>query len=596
LRFSSGLKASTLISLLTLLAAAPSLLHAQESPAAVQLPVQANAVVRVESTGSFRPLFVDEDELSGTVGSGFLISSDGLLVTNAHVVNGGITYAVFLPGSDEQLDARLVGVNECADLAVLDIEGEGFPTLAWSDAPARLGSLVTAVGYPDGVEEPVATTGRIRSLASDAATDFASVSDEMLHSARTAPGSSGGPLLVEDGSVVGVVYARGDLSRDGAAIAADDARNTIGKLLQGDNPTSIGVNALAFDEGTNQYGVWIVSIAPGSAAEKAGFLPGDIIRELDGIEVGRDGTLEAYCAVLQGYDGSSALSAEIIRTDSSERLSGAINGTALRRVDTVRAAPFPTPTPVPTPLAPTLVAVADASSLISINAPSTWAAFESRSLGLGSMVFGRTFAIAPDARSLERGTEILSAAVVQASDLEPTQILGHVSDEIPCTSLTRTNFSSEDWSGPMDQCEGMRDPSYLNAALRWNSDPSIVANISFFSNSTGFPITMDEIIAPLSESIRANGPVKDSPRATVQVDALNVRTGPGLEFTPTNQVYFGEELIIAGKDAPGCEWVYVAFSNLQGWVAAAPQYLALDRDCSELSTLTEFDVAAWQAE
>jgi uncharacterized protein YraI len=82
----------------------------------------------------------------------------------------------------------------------------------------------------------------------------------------------------------------------------------------------------------------------------------------------------------------------------------------------------------------------------------------------------------------------------------------------------------------------------------------------------------------------------------VQVDALNVRAGPGLEFAPTDQVYLGEELIIAGKDSPQCEWAYVAFSNLQGWVAASPQYLSLDRDCSDLSVLTEFDVASWQAE
>jgi len=82
---------------------------------------------------------------------------------------------------------------------------------------------------------------------------------------------------------------------------------------------------------------------------------------------------------------------------------------------------------------------------------------------------------------------------------------------------------------------------------------------------------------------------------TVQVDLLNVRSGPGLEYAPITQVYSGESLPIAGKDTEACNWVFVAYSNLAGWVAAAPQYVALDRPCNELVVLTPQEIDAWQS-
>lgn len=99
-------------------------------------------------------MFVDRNQ--GTVanasgsGSGFIIDSDGIAVTNNHVVTGAVCFQVYVEGMDEPRNAKVLGVPECSDLAVIDIEGDGFPYLAWHDAAGGTGMAVCAAGFPLG--------------------------------------------------------------------------------------------------------------------------------------------------------------------------------------------------------------------------------------------------------------------------------------------------------------------------------------------------------------------------------------------------------------------------------------------------------------
>ena len=96
------------------------------------------AVVRIVSQGSFRDPEVGFQSGAGS-GSGFIVSPDGLMVTNQHVVEGAGSVEVFIDGEDRPLNARILGVSECNDLAVLDLEGDGYPYFEWFEGNVEAG-------------------------------------------------------------------------------------------------------------------------------------------------------------------------------------------------------------------------------------------------------------------------------------------------------------------------------------------------------------------------------------------------------------------------------------------------------------------------
>ena len=107
------------------------------------------AVVRIEVEGSY----VDPTEgrvAAGGSGSGFIIDPEGHVVTNAHVVEGAGLVRVYVDGQDDPVTARVLGVSECNDLAVLDLTGDNFPYLAWQEGTVNTGTDVYVAGFPLG--------------------------------------------------------------------------------------------------------------------------------------------------------------------------------------------------------------------------------------------------------------------------------------------------------------------------------------------------------------------------------------------------------------------------------------------------------------
>ncbi len=289
------------------------------------------ATVQILAEGTF----VDPSEgfVANAVGagSGFVISSDGIVVTNNHVVTGAARLEVWLDGKG--YGARVLGASECWDLAVIqmDAKGEDLPYLDLYQGPAvKTGTEVWAAGFPLGDPEFTLTSGIISKAETRANTAWASVDAVFQHDARINPGNSGGPLLNAEGQVVGVNYAVNAVTDQNFAIGMNDALDVIEQMGAGADVDSIGINgqAVLSEDGT-LAGIWVSSVKSGSPADVAGIVPGDLITGIEGITVARRGTLEEYCDVLRSHGPDDVLGIEVLRLSTQELLVGQVRGRKL---------------------------------------------------------------------------------------------------------------------------------------------------------------------------------------------------------------------------------------------------------------------------
>jgi serine protease Do len=301
------------------------------SLAVASLPDVKSATIQIESQGTF----VDPEvglryNVAGS-GSGFIIDESGLAVTNNHVVTGAALIRVYVGGETRPRNARILGVSECADLAVIDIEGDGYPFLQWYDGNVTVGLDVYAAGFPLGDPEFTMTRGIVSKARADGKSDWASVAAVIEHDATINPGNSGGPLVTPDGKVVAVNYAGSSGTGQYFAIAQPQARPIIDELRQGKDVLTIGVNGSAIDDGSGLSGIWVSSVKSGSPASRAGVKGGDIITRLEGLVLATDGTMGDYCDILRTRGPEDVLAIEVLRFDSEEVLEGELNGRALER-------------------------------------------------------------------------------------------------------------------------------------------------------------------------------------------------------------------------------------------------------------------------
>lgn len=287
------------------------------------------ATIRIVVQGTIRDPEIGRSYAGGS-GSGFLISPDGLAVTNNHVVTGAATLEVYIGGDNtKSYNAQILGVSECSDLALIKISGvSDQPYFEWYDGDITAGLDVYAAGFPLGDPEFTLTRGIVAKARSDGdITGTSSIDYTIEHDANIQPGNSGGPLITADGKVVGVNYAGGALATTTEqffAIASPLAQDMVAQLKDGD-VESIGVNGWAvYDETLGVSGIWVAGVAAGSPASRAGVLPGDIITSLQGLPMGRDGTFKDYCDVLR-TSGDRPMAIEVLRWDTSEVLEGEVN-------------------------------------------------------------------------------------------------------------------------------------------------------------------------------------------------------------------------------------------------------------------------------
>ena len=337
-----------------------------------------SAVVQIEAVGTFR------DPEEGTIanaagrGSGFIIDPSGIAVTNNPVVTGAGFLKVFIAREEKARNAHVRVFSVCYSLKVINILGDGFPYLAWYDEAAKVGLDIYAAGFPLGDPEYTLVKGIVAKAKADGETSWASVDHVIQHDASTNPGNSGGPVITEDGQVVGVHYAGNAETGQAFAIAEDVARPIVQQLRTGIDIDSIGLNAEAVSNGKDFSGIWVSSVASGSPADNAGLLPGDIIMEMEGIVLATQGTMSEYCDILRSHDmQGDVLSIKVLRTDTEEVLEGQLNGRPLETSFSLadQAVEDGTATEESGNAAPTYetyVPIQDSAKIISIEAPEEW--------------------------------------------------------------------------------------------------------------------------------------------------------------------------------------------------------------------------------
>ena len=255
---------------------------ARISPAVVSIRTQAY------QAGRFFP--------SGGAGSGWLISADGEVLTNAHVVDGATSIQVTVNGEEEARTADLVGVDEELDLALVKIrDASGLPTATLgSSADLRVGDSVVAIGNAlDLGATPSVTEGIVSALNRTIEAPGETLTGLIQTDAAINPGNSGGPLVDAQGRVVGMNTAvAGDAQNIGFAIPIDAIKARIAALReqQGSRAPSSPATGGAFlgvsvgDSPTGD-GAVVQQVVAGSPADRAGLRAGDVIVELDGDDV-----------------------------------------------------------------------------------------------------------------------------------------------------------------------------------------------------------------------------------------------------------------------------------------------------------------------
>jgi serine protease Do len=230
-------------------------------------------------------------------GTGFVIGSDGVIVTNNHVVTGAQSIEVVF-ADDRKMPARVLGKDPTTDLAVVKVDAGGLPTAPLGDSEQlKVGDDVVAIGNALALEGGPTVTRGIVSALNRTITAENGVRLEHVLQTDTAinPGNSGGPLVNAAGEVVGINTAvAGDAQNIGFSIAITPAKPIIDELRQGTVKTRpfLGVKMLTVTP-TNadnfglkaQTGALVADVTAGSGAEVAGLRTGDVITAIDGKEV-----------------------------------------------------------------------------------------------------------------------------------------------------------------------------------------------------------------------------------------------------------------------------------------------------------------------
>jgi serine protease Do len=277
------------------------------------------------SSGQFPQLQGHEQAL----GSGFIVSKDGYILTNNHVV-GNADLVLVIIGDSEPVRAQVVGTDPPTDLAVIRVaDRNDLPVLPFGDSDSlQVGDWVIAIGQPFGLSHTI-TSGIVSALGRSNI-DLTTYEDFIQTDAAINPGNSGGPLVNLDGQVIGVNTAilgpQGNIGI-GFAIPINMAKDVYeqilknGKVIRGFMGVSIQdltpdlIAALDLPDGTK--GVLISHIAENSPAAVAGLEPGDVIVQFDGKSVTSLGLFQTQVSLLQP---GTKVNAVILRNGSKRNL------------------------------------------------------------------------------------------------------------------------------------------------------------------------------------------------------------------------------------------------------------------------------------
>ncbi|MBV8816996.1 MAG: Do family serine endopeptidase, partial [Acidobacteriaceae bacterium] len=254
------------------------------------------------------PRMQPRSERSTSLGSGVVVSKDGYILTNNHVVEGATDVKVSFADKREY-PAKIIGADKYADIAVIKIDQQDLPTLAFASAPPQVGDVTLAIGNPFGLGGTV--TMGIVSATGRTGLGIERYEDFIQTDAAINPGNSGGALVNAHGDLIGINTAilagnSGGNQGIGFAIPVNLAHNIMDQLVKNGKVSRgyIGVTlqnvdpelAKSFGLQGNVRGIAITSVTPNSPGAKAGLQTGDVITAVNGTPVEERGALQVMIA------------------------------------------------------------------------------------------------------------------------------------------------------------------------------------------------------------------------------------------------------------------------------------------------------------
>jgi len=280
------------------------------------------AVVEILSTEQEETNIFNQTYISQSAGSGVIISKDGYIVTNNHVVEGSTSVTVTLQDGTSQ-EAKVIGTDSRTDLAVLKIEGDNYPFANFADSDAiRVGDTAIAIGNPLGELGGSVTTGIVSAINREVTIDNTTY-NLIQTNAEINKGNSGGGLFNDQGLLIGIVNAKNggtNVEGIGFAIPSNQVENISSQLIQYGyvaDRAALGIYIQEITNDTKVYpaGVYVTDFTEDSAARDAGIKQYDRIVSIDGEEV------ESFAKLAQILDNHSVKDTiEIVVSRSGEEL------------------------------------------------------------------------------------------------------------------------------------------------------------------------------------------------------------------------------------------------------------------------------------
>ena len=274
-----------------------------------------------------------QSQVESGAGSGVIISSDGYILTCDHVVSGASNITVTI--GDKDYTATVVGEDSTSDIAVIKIDADGLtPAIVGDSDKLAVGDNVLAVGNPLGELGGTVTSGIVSALNRSVTIQGSSSTNTMSlvqMDASVSPGNSGGGLFNMNGELIGLVNAKSsssDAEGLGFAIPINDAIKVAQDLLENGYVSGrpyMGITYLAVTDAqtaaqlnVNAYGVYVVDVAQGGPADKAGLKTGDRIVSIDGTEIAQKDDLGT---LIQQHAAGDTLSITVAREGQMQTVS-----------------------------------------------------------------------------------------------------------------------------------------------------------------------------------------------------------------------------------------------------------------------------------
>lgn len=265
----------------------------------------ANSVVEIATEISQPSSLFSQGYKAQGAGSGVIISEDGYIVTNHHVIDGANKITVTLRDGTNAYEAKLIGSDADNDIALLKIDATGLNAATFGNSSnLEVGDYVVAIGNPLGTLGGTVTDGIISALAREVTIEDKNLT-LLQTNAQISPGNSGGGLFNANGELVGIVNAKDSATEvEGIAFAIPvnkvvdiikdlkDYGYVTGKISTGMQFVDIQSKGTAFYYNVNELGVYVLSVDKGSNAEKAGFATGDMITSVNGTAVSTQAEIE----------------------------------------------------------------------------------------------------------------------------------------------------------------------------------------------------------------------------------------------------------------------------------------------------------------